>query len=202
MVQDVSRFTYNFLWLLRRLRDGDERLRAECDEFGRGLWDKIGSVPTSEAYRNWRAQREAADMAGSDIAITFEARYIDDIFGAALGYDRAEAMRDLVVGLGKFPRFDVAPKKVAGPTSQMTVLGANLNLERKLLTLDPDKTISYEAQVRDARSRKSMRMPKFLSLTCKLVHAAQSTAQRADHTWRVCSRRCARRLGRVQSGCG
>ena len=36
----------------------------------------------------------------------------------------------------------------------MTVLGANLNLEQKLLTLDPDKAISYAAQVRDAQSRK------------------------------------------------
>ena len=40
-------------------------------------------------------------------------------------------------------------------------------------TLDPDKAISYEAQMRDAQSRKSMRMTEFLSLTCKLVHAAQ-----------------------------
>ena len=55
----------------------------------------------------------------------------------------------------------------------MTVLGANLNLEQKLLTLDPDKAVFYEAQVRDAQSRKSMRMTEFLSLTCKLVHAAQ-----------------------------
>ena len=173
MVQDFSRFTDFFLWILRRLRDGDEDLRAQCDEFGSGLWEKIDSVPTSEAYRNWRAQREAAGLTGSDVAITFEAGYIDDIFGAALGYDRAKAMRDLAVGLAKFLGFDVAPKKVAGPTSQMTVLGANLNLEQKLLTLDPDKAISYEAQVRDAQSRKSMRMTEFLSLTCKLVHAAQ-----------------------------
>ena len=42
-----------------------------------------------------------------------------------------------------------------------------------MLTLDPDKAISYEAQVRDAQSRKSMRMTEFLSLTCKLVHATQ-----------------------------
>ena len=173
MVQDFSRFTDFFLWLLRRLRDGDEELRAQCDEFGSNLWEAIDAVPTSEAYRNWRAQREAAGMTGSDMAITFEAGYIDDMFGAALGYDRAKAMRDLAVGLAKFLGFDVAPKKVAGPTSQMTVLGANLNLEQKLLTLDPDKAISYAAQVRDAQSRKSMRMTEFLSLTCKLVHAAQ-----------------------------
>ena len=50
-------------------------------------------------------------------------------------------------------------------TSQMAVLGANLNLEQKLLTLDPDKAISYAAQVRDAQSHKSMRMTEFLSLT-------------------------------------
>ena len=76
MVQELSRFTDYFIWLLRRLRDGDKRLQAKCDEFGRGLWDKIGSVPTSEAYRNWRAQREAAGLVGSDMAITFEAGYI------------------------------------------------------------------------------------------------------------------------------
>ena len=79
-------------------------------------------MPTSEAYRNWRAQREAAGLTGSDVAITFEAGYTDDMFGAALGYDRAKAMRDLAVGLAKFLGFDVAPKKVAGPTSRMTVL--------------------------------------------------------------------------------
>ena len=173
MVQDFSRFTDYFLWLLRRLRDGDELLREQCDDFGSGLWDTIDSVPTSDAYRNWRAQREAAGLTGSDIAITFEAGYIDDIFGAALGYDRAAAMRDLAIGLAKFLGFDVAPNKVAGPTSRMTVLGAQLNLEEKLLTLDPDKAISYEAQVRDAQGRTSMRMTEFLSLTCKLVHAAQ-----------------------------
>ena len=107
------------------------------------------------------------------MAITFEAGYIGNIFGAALGYDRDKAMRDLAVGLAKFLGFDVAPKKVAGPTPQMTMLGANLNLKQKLLTLDPDKAISYEAHVRDAQSRKSMRMTEFLSLTCRLVHAAQ-----------------------------
>ena len=158
MVQDFSRFTDFSLWLLRRLRDGNEQLRAQCDGFGSGLWDKIDSAPTSEAYRNWRAQREAAGLAGSDMAITFEAGYIDDIFGAALGYDRAKAMRDLAVGLAKCLGFDMAPKKVARPTPQMTVLGANLNLEQNLLTLDPDKAISCEAQVRDAQSRRSMRM--------------------------------------------
>jgi len=102
MVQDCSRFIGYFLWLLLRLRGGDEHLRAQCDESGSGLWDKIGSVPTSEAYRNWRAQREAAGLAGSDMAITFEAGYIDHIFGAALDYDRAKAMRDLVVGWRSF----------------------------------------------------------------------------------------------------
>ena len=30
-------------------------------------------------------------MTGSDMAITFEAGYIEDIFGAALGYDRAKS---------------------------------------------------------------------------------------------------------------
>jgi len=52
------------------------------------------------------------------MAITFEAEYIGDIFVAVLGYDRAKATRGFAVGLGlaKFLRFDVTPKKVAGPT--------------------------------------------------------------------------------------
>ena len=50
MVQDFSRFTDYFLWLLRKLRDGDERLRSECSSFGAALWGAIGSVPTSKAY--------------------------------------------------------------------------------------------------------------------------------------------------------
>ena len=105
----------------------------------------------------------------------FEAGYIDDIFGAALGYDRAAAMRDLAVGLAKFLGFDVAqPKKIAGPTSQMAVLGASLTLQTRVLALDPGKAVSYEAQVSEALKRKSsMRLTDFLSLTCKLVHAAQ-----------------------------
>ena len=71
-------------------------------------------------------------------------------------------MRDLALGLAKFLGFDVAPKKIAGPTSQMTVLGASLTLQTRILALDPDKAISYEEQVSEALKRKpSMRMTDF-----------------------------------------
>ena len=174
MVQDFSRFTDFFLWLLRRLSDGDERLRRECDSFGAPLWAALDAEPTSKEYSNWLLERTAAGLGGDHLRLSFEAGYIDDIFGAALGYDRAAAMRDLAVGLAKFVGFDVAPKKIAGPTSQMTVLGASLTLQTRVLALDPDKALSYEAQVSEALKRKSsMRMTDFLSLTCKLVHAAQ-----------------------------
>jgi site-specific DNA-cytosine methylase len=174
MVQDFSRFTDFFLWLLRRLSDGDERLRRQCDSFGAPLWAALDAEPTTKEYSNWLLERTAAGLDGDHLRLSVEAGYIDDIFGAALGYDRAAAMRDLAVGLAKFLGFDVAPKKIAGPTSQMTVLGASLTLQTRILALDPDKAVSYEAQVSEALKRKSsMRMTDFLSLTCKLVHAAQ-----------------------------
>ena len=119
-------------------------------------------------------ERTAAGLDGDHLRLSDEAGYIDDIFGAALGYDRTAAMRDLAVGLAKFLGFDVAPKKIAGPTSQMAVLGASLTLQTRILALDPDKALSYEAQVSEALKRKtSMWLTDFLSLTCKLVHAAQ-----------------------------
>ena len=62
-------------------------------------------------------------------------------------------MRDLAVGLAKFLGFDVAPKKIAGPTSQMTVLGASLALQTRVLALDPDKALSYEAHKSARRPR-------------------------------------------------
>ena len=40
-------------------------------------------------------------------------------------------MRDLAVGLAKFLGFAVAPKKIAGPTPQMSVLGASLTLQTR-----------------------------------------------------------------------
>ena len=85
MVQDFSRFTDYFLWLLRKLRDGDERLRSECSSFGATLWGAIGSVPTSKAYSKWREDRTDAGLSGVDLELTFKAGYIDDIFGCALG---------------------------------------------------------------------------------------------------------------------
>ena len=173
MVQDFSRFTDYFLWLLRRLRDGDPYLRRECASFGAKLWHAIDAQPTSASWRRWHEHRAAAALSGENLALTFEAGYIDDIFGAALGRERAAAMRDLAVGLARFLGFEVAPKKIAGPAAQMTVLGAALNLSQRILSLDPDKAVSYATQVTEAAGRRSMRMTDFLSLTCKLVHAAQ-----------------------------
>ena len=48
MVQDFSRFTDYFLWLLRKLRDGDERLRSECSSFGASLWGAIAACPRAK----------------------------------------------------------------------------------------------------------------------------------------------------------
>ena len=132
------------------------------------------SILAYELLVNWLLERTAAGLVGDHLRLSIEAGYIDGIFGAALGYDRAAAMRDLAVGLAKFLGFDVASKKIADPTSQMAVLGASLTLHTWILALDPDKALSYEAQVSEALTRKSsMRMADFLSLTCKLVHAAQ-----------------------------
>ena len=117
MVQDFSRFTDFFLWLLRRLADGEERLRRQCGSFGAPLWAVLDAEPTSKEYSNWLLERTAAGLDGDHLRLSVEAGYIDGIFGAALGYDRAAAMRDLTVGLAKFLSFDVAPKKIAGPTS-------------------------------------------------------------------------------------
>ena len=205
MVQDFSRFTDYFLWLLRKLRDGDERLRSECSSFGAPLWAAIDSVPTSKAYGRWREDRAEAGLSGADVALTFEAGYIDDIFGCALGANRAAAMRDLAVGLARFLGFEVAPKKIAGPDVTMTVLGASLDLATKLLTLDPDKAASYREQVTAARGRKSMRLTDFLSITCKLVHAAQYRP--AGRPYLTCMftamRQCAKRNAtRVRIGRG
>ena len=75
-------------------------------------------------------------------------------------------MRDFTVGLAKLFGFDVAPKKIAGPMSQMTVLGASLALQTRVLVLDLDKATTYVAQVRSALGRhSSMRLMEFLSLT-------------------------------------
>ena len=159
MVQDFSRVTDFFLWLLRRLADGDERLRRQCDSFGAPLWAVLDNEPTSKEYSNWLLERTAAGLDGNHLRLSVEAGYIDDIFGAALGYDRAAAMRDLAVavGLAKFLGFDVAPKKIAGPTSQMTVLGASLTLYRRgfwrLIQIRRSRTRSKSAR----RSRENRR---------------------------------------------
>ena len=73
MVQDFSRFTDYFLWLLRRLRDGDPYLRRACASFGAKLWRAIDAQPTSAAWRRWRERREAAALSGVDLAVTFVA---------------------------------------------------------------------------------------------------------------------------------
>ena len=131
MVQDFPRLTDYFLWLLRKLRDGDERLRSKCSSFGAAPLGAIDSVPTSKAYSRWREDRTAAGLDGADLALAFGAGYIDDIFGCALGAKRAAAMRDLAVGLARFLGFEVAPKKIAGLDATMEVLGASLDLTTK-----------------------------------------------------------------------
>ena len=66
MVQDFSRFADCFLWLLRKLLDGDSRLRAECSSFGGPLWDAIDNLPRTEAYCRWREDRAAAGLNDAD----------------------------------------------------------------------------------------------------------------------------------------
>ena len=82
-------------------------------------------------------------------------------------------MRDLAVGLARFLGFEVAPKKIAGPSPKMMVLGAELALSDRVLALDPEKAVSYAAQTAETLARRSMRVADFLGPTCKLVHAAQ-----------------------------
>ena len=168
MVQDFSRFTDFFLWLLRRLRGGDARLRKMCASFADGkLWETLDRVPRSSAFSSWLQDREAAGLSGDDLELTFEAGYIDDIFGAALGADRAAAMRDLAVGLARFLGFEVAPKKIAGPSPKMTVLGAEF-----FPSLPPSRPVQVRccavssvtrggrARARRGTSRKSGRLPR------------------------------------------
>ena len=137
------------------------------------LWETLDRVPRSSAFSIWLQDREAAGLSGDDLELTFEAGYIDGIFGAALGADRAAAMRDLAVGLARFLGFEVASKKIAGPSPKMTVLGAELALADRILALGPEKAVSYAAQAAETLKKRSMRATDFLSLTCKLVHAAQ-----------------------------
>ena len=63
--------------------------------------------------------------------------------------------------------------KIAGPLRTMAVLGAQVELGHRLLSLDPEKAASYGLAAAEASRRKAMRASEFLSLTCKLVHAAQ-----------------------------
>ena len=173
MVAGFEKFTDFFLWLIRRLRDGDASLRTECKSFGEPLWDAIDTRPTAESALRWLEDRGAGGLTGGDTVLSYEAGYIDDIFGVALGRRRAAAMRDLAVGLAQYLGFAVAPKKIAGPLRTMTVLGAQLELDHRLLSLDPEKAASYGLAAAEAEPRKKMRASEFLSLTCKLVHAAQ-----------------------------
>ena len=173
MVAGFEKFTDFFIWLIRRLRDGDASLRAECRSFGEPLWDAIDARPTAESALRWLEDRGAGGLEGRDTVFSYEAGYIDDIFGVALGRRRASAMRDLAVGLAEYLGFAVAPKKIAGPLRTMTVLGAQVELDHRLLSLDPEKAASYGLAATEAAQRKTMRASEFLSLTCKLVHAAQ-----------------------------
>ena len=52
MVWDFSRITDYFLWLLRRLREGDAYLRSKCSSFGAELWGKLESLPPGAAHRS------------------------------------------------------------------------------------------------------------------------------------------------------
>jgi hypothetical protein len=138
MVAGFEKFTDFFSWLIRRLRDGDASLRAECRSFGEPLWDAIDARPTAESALRWLEDRGAGGLEGRDTVFSYEAGYIDDIFGVALGRRRASAMRDLAVGLAEYLGFAVAPKKIAGPLRTMTVLGAQVELDHRLLSLDPE----------------------------------------------------------------
>ena len=74
-----------------------------CASFADGkLWETLDRVPRSSAFRSWLQDRAAAGLGGDDLELAFESSHIDDIFGAALGADRAAAMRDLAVGLARF----------------------------------------------------------------------------------------------------
>ena len=72
-------------------------------------------------------------------------------------------MRDLAVGIARFLGFEVARKKIAGPSPKMAVLGAELALSDRVLALDPEKAVSYAAQAAETLARRSMRMTDFLS---------------------------------------
>ena len=114
MVQDFSRFTDFSLWPLRRLREGDAYLRSKCTSFGAELWEKLGSLPPGLAYRNWHEAREAAGLSGDDLALTFEAGYIDGTFGCALGAERAEAMLVSLSGSRDFSASKSYRRKLQG----------------------------------------------------------------------------------------
>ena len=171
MVACFATFTNFYIWLLRRLRSGDAELRAELDAPA-ALWAAI-DAPLTPAAVAWREQREAAGLDGEDLALTFEAGYIDDMFGVALGYSRARAMLELAVLLAERIGFAVQDAKKAGPVRIMTILGSQCDLDEQKLSLDGDKAQSYGEIVDEALRRRSLRTRDFLSLVCKLVHAAQ-----------------------------
>ena len=74
VVANFAEFTNFFLWLLRRLRSGDEKLREQLAA-PKELWAAIDAAPTAAAVA-WREQREAAGLCGEDVELTFEAGYI------------------------------------------------------------------------------------------------------------------------------
>ena len=171
MVANFAEFTNFFLWLLRRLRSGDEKLREQLAA-PKELWAAIDATPTAAAVA-WREQREAAGLCDEDVELTFEAGYIDDMFGVALGYSRTKAMLELSVLLAEFIGFTVQDKKKAGPERSMAILGSRCDLNERQLSLDGEKADSYGQLLTAALGKRSLRTKDFLSLVCKLVHASQ-----------------------------
>ena len=92
MVAGFEQFTNFYIWLLRRLRDGDSELRAECEGFAGHLWEAIDAQPSSKESVRWREDRASAGLIGDDCVWSYEAGYIDDEFGVTLGRAQAKAM--------------------------------------------------------------------------------------------------------------
>ena len=171
MVACFASFTNFFLWLLRRLRAGDERLREELGAPAE-LWAAIDAAPPPAAVA-WRERREAAGLCGEDVQLSHESGYIDDIFGVALGRARTKAILDVAVLLSEHIGFVVQTKKKDGPKRSMTILGSRCDLDMMRLSLDEEKARSYLETLNECIDKRSMRTRDFLSLVCRLVHASQ-----------------------------
>ena len=171
MVACFASFTNFFLWLLRRLRAGDERLREELGAPAE-LWAAIDAAPPPAAVA-WLERREAAGLCDEDLQLSHESGYIDDIFGVALGRARTKAILDVAVLLSEYIGFVVQDKKKDGPKRSMTILGSRCDLDTMRLSLDEEKARSYLETLNECVDKRSMRTRDFLSLVCRLVHASQ-----------------------------